>query len=228
MDRYSLIGHGSFPRELVLLQGTGCRWRRCTFCDYHGDTGGDPFSVNREVLGRVTGEYGVLDVINSGSGTELDPDTLRMIRDVVRERNIGTLWFEMHYMYRYRLADFARQFAPAAVKFRCGVESFRPELRDAWKKGIPSSATPEDIASFFQGVCLLCCTEGDSQERILGDIAIARKYFEYCSVNLFCNNTTAVRRDERLVSWFIREVYPWLKDEPGFEVLIDNTDLGVG
>ena len=223
-----MIGQGAFPREFVLLQGTGCRWGRCTFCDYHLDTGTDPYAVNRPVLERVTGKYGVLDIINSGSGAELDPDTLGLIQEVVRKRNIRTLWFEMHYMYRHRLADFALQFAPATVKFRCGVESFHPALRDSWKKGIPSSATPEEIASFFQGVCLLCCTEGDSENRILEDVAIARKYFEYCSVNLFCNNSTEIRRDGRLVSWFIREVYPWLKDDPRFEILIDNTDLGVG
>ena len=49
------------PREFVLLQGTGCRWRRCEFCDYHSDVSDDPFEVNRQVLEQVTGEYGVLD-----------------------------------------------------------------------------------------------------------------------------------------------------------------------
>ena len=34
MERYSLI-HTKLPREFVLLQGTGCRWGKCTFCDYH-------------------------------------------------------------------------------------------------------------------------------------------------------------------------------------------------
>jgi hypothetical protein len=37
-----------------------------------------------------------------------------------------------------------------------------------------------------------------------------------------------VRRDERLVEWFRTEVYPSIKDELRIEVLIDNTDLGVG
>ena len=47
MERYALI-HKVLPREFVLLQGTGCRWKRCTFCDYHGDVSDDPFAVNRE------------------------------------------------------------------------------------------------------------------------------------------------------------------------------------
>jgi hypothetical protein len=47
-------------------------------------------------------------------------------------------------------------------------------------------------------------------------------------VNLFCNNGTAIKRNEELAGWFVAEVYPLLKDEPGIEVLIENTGLGVG
>ena len=227
MERYALIST-KMPREFVLLQGTGCRWKKCTFCDYHEDVSEHPFQVNAPILRQVTGQYGVLDVINSGSALELDEDTLSLIKEVVKEKHIHTLWFEAHYMYRKKLADFARQFAPARVKFRCGVETFDAELRDSWKKGIPSSVTPEDIARYFQGVCLLCCTQGESKERIIKDIDIAKKHFEYFSVNVFCNNTTSVQQDAELASWFAREVYPRIKDEEGIEVLMENTDLGVG
>ena len=227
MERYALIST-KMPREFVLLQGTGCRWKKCTFCDYHDDVSEHPFQVNAPVLRQVTGQYGVLDVINSGSALELDEDTLSLIKEVVKEKHIHTLWFEAHYMYRKKLADFARQFAPVQVKFRCGVETFDAELRDSWKKGIPASVTPEDIARYFQGVCLLCCTQGESKERIIKDIDIAKKHFEYFSVNVFCNNTTFVQQDAELASWFAREVYPRIKDEEGIEVLMENTDLGVG
>ena len=227
MDRYSLIDT-KMPREFLLLQGRGCRWHRCTFCNYHEDTSESPFHINKECLERVTGRYGVLDIINSGSAMEIDEDTLDLIAHVVREKKIETLWFEAHYMYRHRLADFARRFAPAQVKFRCGIESFAPQLREEWNKGVPSSVTPADVARYFNGVCLLCCTVGDSRERILNDIATADKYFEYFSVNLFCNNGTAIQRDEALAAWFIDEVYPKIKDNPKIEVLINNTDLGVG
>lgn len=227
MERYSLI-HTKFPREFVLLQGTGCRWKQCTFCDYHTDVSSHPFEVNRPILEKVTGIYGVLDVINSGSALELDEETLCLIEEVVQRCQIHTLWFESHYMYRHRLSDFAQRFAPACVKFRCGVESFHPSLREEWCKGVPTTVSATDIARYFQGVCLLCCTQGDSRERILSDIAEARRYFEYFSVNLFCNNTTIVRRDEELVRWFVHEVYPSLLSEPRAEVLIGNTDLGVG
>ena len=227
MDRYALI-HTKMPREFVLLQGTGCRWKKCTFCDYHDDVSEHPFTINEPVLRQVTGQYGVLDVINSGSALELDEETIALIKEVVKEKQIHTLWFEAHYMYRKKLADFARQFAPVQVKFRCGVETFDAGLRDAWKKGIPSSVTPEDVAKYFQGVCLLCCTQGESKEHIMKDIEIAQTHFEYFSVNVFCNNSTSVKQDKELAQWFAREVYPKIKDEEGIEVLMENTDLGVG
>ena len=227
MERYALIDR-VLPREFVLLQGTGCRWKRCTFCDYHGDVSDDPFAVNREVLAQVQGVYGVLDIINSGSAMELDEQTLGMIKEVVKEKKIHTLWFEAHYMYKNQLAKFAEQFDGVEVKFRCGVESFDGSLRERWKKGIAASVTVEEVAQYFQGVCLLCCTEGDSKERILRDIALAERYFEYASVNVFCENTTTVKRDEELVKWFVTEVYSKLKKSNKIEILINNTDLGVG
>ena len=227
MDRYSLI-HTKMPREFVLLQGMGCKWKKCTFCDYHEDVSENPYEVNESVLRQVTGEYGVLDIINSGSAMELDDKTIALIKEVVKEKQIHTLWFEAHYMYRKKLASFAEQFVPVKVKFRCGVETFDVELRDRWKKGIPSSVTPEDVAQYFQGVCLLCCTEGESKEHIMNDIEIAMKHFEYFSVNVFCNNSTPVKQDPDLAQWFAREVYPQIKDVDGIEVLMENTDLGVG
>ena len=257
MERYSII-RDKMPREFVLLQGTGCKWRRCEFCDYHSDVSDDPFEVNRQVLEQVTGEYGVLDVINSGSAFELDDRTIELLRRIIVEKNIHTLWCEMHWMYRNRLEEFREQITHfvrdfysarhneqalsalanrkniqitdngVQVKFRCGVETFDPELRKRWNKGVPEGVTAEEVARYFQGVCLLCCTEGETRERIVRDIELARKHFEYFSVNVFCNNTTKIKRDQALVDWFVSEVYPTIKDDPRIEVLIDNTDLGVG
>ena len=49
MQRYSLIKE-KMPREFLLLQGTGCRWAKCTFCDYFGDCSSNPYEVNKKVL----------------------------------------------------------------------------------------------------------------------------------------------------------------------------------
>lgn len=227
MNRYSRI-ENNFPREFLLLQGLGCKWRKCTFCNYYEDASTSAYETNRPILEQVTGEFGVLDIINSGSAMELDAQTIALIKEVVKRKHIHTLWFEAHYMYRHQLADFAAQFEGVDVKFRCGIESFSPELRRRWNKGIADDVTAADVARYFKGVCLLCCTDGDSRERILNDIELAKTHFEYFSVNLFCENGTSVHRNEELAQWFIIEVLPQIKSIPGIEILVDNTDLGVG
>ena len=45
---------------------------------------------------------------------------------------------------------------------------------------------------------------------------------------MFCENTTQVKRDDALAKWFLEKVYPELKRSKKIEILIDNTDLGVG
>ena len=229
MNRYSVI-QGKLPRELLLLQGRGCKWRKCTFCDYHEDVSANPYKINKVVLEQVSGEYGVLDIINSGSAMELDSETIEAIRRIVREKGIHTLWFEAHYMYRKQLDDFTRQFHPTRVKFRCGVETFAPTLRTKWQKGIAPHVAPQDIARHFQGLCLLCCTDTpeDTRERLLRDIELAERYFEYYSINVFCPNNTTIHRNDDTFRWFMTEVYPSLQNSSKAEVLIENTDLGVG
>ena len=227
MIRYSVIKE-KFPREFVLLQGRGCKWGKCTFCDYHSDTSEKPFEVNRTVLEQVSGLYGVLDVINSGSCMELDGQTLELLQSIVAEKNIHTLWFEAHWIYRHKLAAFAALFPGVQVKFRCGVETFDPVLRKRWNKGIPETVAAADIAGYFKGVCLLCGTDVEDFNHIVTDIETACENFEYLSVNLFCNNTTGVKRNEEIAKRFVDEIYPLYKENPKIEILIENNDLGVG
>ena len=226
MIRYSRIDRG-FRREFVLLQGLGCRWRKCTFCDYHLDTSGDPYEVNRAVLELVSGDFGVLDVINSGSAMELDRRTVDLIASIVVEKGIQDLWFEAHWMYRNRLSDFASRF-PCRVHFRTGVESFSGQLRTAWRKGIGEDVTPQEVRRYFEGVCLLVGVEGQSREDVLSSIRIAEDSFDYYSVNLFCPNSTSVRRDEELSRWAEATLPGLLAQSAKAELLLENTDLGVG
>ena len=60
------------------------------------------------------------------------------------------------------------------------------------------------------------------------DVEIAERLFDYYSVNLFCPNSTATERDDELAEIFIREIAPIIRRSPKAEVLIENTDLGVG
>lgn len=227
LSRYAVIT-SKFPREFLLLQGKGCVWKQCSFCDYHIDFSETPFSINKDILSQVTGAFQVLDIINSGSAMELDLETITYLQKIVLEKKIKVMWFEAHYLYRETLSDFAALFPSVDLKFRCGVESFSANRRLLWRKGIPSSVTPQEISKYFQGICLLTCVKGQTKEEILNDIEIAKNHFEYFSVNVFCNNSTTEKQDPELLSWFMEEVYPGLKIESKAEVLIQNTDLGVG
>ncbi len=225
--RYSLI-KTKMPRELILLQGRGCKWKKCIYCDYYNDISSEPFNVNKSVIKNVTGKYSTLDVINSGSAMELDCSTIELLRKIVKECGIHTLWFEAHWMYRNKLDEFAKLFPGTDVKFRIGVETFEPHIRSSWNKGIPAYVKPEDIAKYFKGVCLLVGIEGQTEEMVRSDIEIARKYFEYFSINIFIENSTTVKRNEKLINWFKKDIYNEIKNIDKIEILIDNTDLGVG
>lgn len=226
LERYSLITEG-MQREFILLQGTGCRWRHCTFCDYYDDVSSDPFAVNKAVLDEVTGRYKVLDIINSGSAPEFDDRTIGYISRTAVDKGITDLWFEAHWMYRNVLEKFASRF-PCRVHFRTGVESFNPKLRSAWNKGIGEDVTPEMIRKHFEGVCLLAGVKGQTVEDIMQSVETAEKLFSYYSVNLFTPNTTKTERDEELCRIFIEKLAPTIRKSAKAEVLIENTDLGVG
>ena len=80
MERYNKITNKN-PREIVLLKGRPCAWGKCRFCDYIEDNSRDVQemnALNQEVLSHVTGELGVLEVINSGSCFELPEETLKV------------------------------------------------------------------------------------------------------------------------------------------------------
>ena len=87
-ERYSRITAKN-QREICLLRGFPCAWGKCAFCDYIEDNSRDRESMitlNRDVLSHVTGEFGVLEVINSGSCFELPKETLEEIRNLIHEK----------------------------------------------------------------------------------------------------------------------------------------------
>ena len=90
MPRYSIIT-GKNPREICLLRGRGCQWRRCAFCDYHLDFSRNQeenFDLNRQVLAQVDGYLGRLEIINSGSFCDLCQQTHQEIRRICSEKKI--------------------------------------------------------------------------------------------------------------------------------------------
>ena len=96
LNRYAQI-HEKNPREIVMLRGKGCQWRRCRFCDYHLDSSPDQAAndrLNQEQLAKITGRYHKLEVINSGSFVDLSAETLSAIRRTCLEQAITEIHFE--------------------------------------------------------------------------------------------------------------------------------------
>ena len=230
--RYSKILEKN-PREIVLMRGSGCKWRRCRFCDYHLDFSLDEkenFLLNRQVIQQITGEFGILEVINSGSFCDLDKATILLILETCITKKITTLYFECHWMHRELIADFRKKFADAGitVKMKIGVETFDSLFRESYLDKGMGNATAEDIAQYFQQVCLLQGLPGQNKESMLKDIALGLQYFERVCVNIMVPNTKSILPDSRVVETFVKEIYPLYKDDDRVDILLNNTDFGVG
>ena len=227
-SRYSRITE-KHPREICLLRSFPCAWGKCSFCDYIEDNGRDEAAMaelNRQVLGQVTGELGTLEVINSGSCFELPERTLEDILRIVKDKRISGLFFESHWMYRSQVAGMRRRMGVPIV-FKIGVETFDYDFRQKRLNKHADFREPQEVAEYFDSPCLMVGIQGQTKEMIAHDIDCLKKYFRLGTVNVYNNNTTAVRRDEKLVQWFMEE-YEWLLADPAVEVLYEITDFGVG
>lgn len=227
-NRYSRITEKN-QREICLLRSFPCAWGKCSFCDYIEDNGRDEAAMtemNREVLGQVTGEFGVLEVINSGSCFELPGQTLEDIQRIVTDRGVRRLFFESHWMYRRQVAGMRRRMGVPIV-FKIGVETFDYDFRQRVLNKNADFREPQEVAEYFDSPCLMVGIEGQTRAMIAHDIDCMKRYFRLGTVNVYNNNTTAVRRDDELVQWFMEE-YRWLLEDPAVEVLYEITDFGVG
>ncbi|MDE5825835.1 MAG: radical SAM protein [Lachnospiraceae bacterium] len=232
LTRYSEITEKN-RREIVLLRGSGCKWRRCTFCDYHLDFGPDKdsnFALNQKVLKQVTGKYGKLEVINSGSFVDLDNQTVQLILDTCIEKRIAEIHFECHWMHRESVAALRKIFAAHGiqVKIKIGVETFDNQYREqVLRKGIDETS-PAKIAACFDEVCLLFGLDGQTEDSMLYDIETGLANFERICINIMVENTTKIRPDSSVIDIFMKKLYPIYKDNKRIDILLNNTDFGVG
>lgn len=228
MDRYNKITNKN-NREIVLLRSFPCIWGKCSFCDYIDDNGRDEDELNKlnkEVLDNITGEFGVLEVINSGSCFEIPKETMNYIKKIVDEKKIKLLFFESHWCYRNRL-DEIKNFFNVPIIFKIGVETFDYDFRNNFLNKNAKFKDAKEVAEKFQSVCLMVGIKGQTKDMIRKDIEILLENFKYGTINVFVDNTTSIKRDEELVQWFRKE-YSYLDDHPTIEVLYHNTDFGVG
>lgn len=228
MDRYSEIINKN-QREIVLLKSFPCIWGRCSFCDYIDDNSNLEEEMNKlnfEVLKNITGKYGVLEVINSGSCFEIPKATLERIKQIIKEKNIKKLFLESHWSYKNRIKEM-REYFEIPIIFKIGVETFDYDFRNNFLNKNARFKTPEDVKEYFDSPCIMVGIKGQTKEMIDNDIDIILNTFEKATVNVFINNSSKIKRDEELVKWFINK-YKFLNENPNIEVLYNNTDFGVG
>ena len=232
LQRYSVIS-GKMPREMVLLRGYGCGWARCAFCDYHLDKcpdGAANFALNQQVLSRITGEFHHLEAIKSGSFCELDAETLALLEKTCLEKEIRTLHFECHWMHRQKVNTLRKHYAALGirVRVRLGVETFDYDFREnILHKGI-GERSPEKIAEGFDECNLLFGLSGQTVDSMRQDIELGLQYFDRLYINLMTPNTAPLQPDPEVCSAFRRELYPLYQDDPRVDILLNNTDFGVG
>lgn len=232
LNRYSIISQKN-SREIILLRGNGCKWRRCRFCDYHLDYSRDEeenFRLNKAEIEKVTGIYGTLEVINSGSFTDLDHKTMQAVLDKCLEKKIGQLHFECHWMHRDKIKDIKKFFREygITVKIKIGVETFDALFRESYlDKGITAD-TPQEIAAYYDECCLLFGIPGQNKASMEQDILTGLTYFERVCINIMNENSKPVKPAPAVIGEFVNELLPVYLDNPRIDILIENTDFGVG
>ena len=60
------------------------------------------------------------------------------------------------------------------------------------------------------------------------DIETGLTYFDRVCVNIMTPNGMPIQPDERVIKSFLTHIYPHYRDNPRVDILIENTDFGVG
>ena len=133
-------------------------------------------------------------------------------------------------MYRRKIQELRDFFGEigTTVKVKIGVETFDEAFRETvFQKGMPR-ATAEDIASYCDEVCLLFGITGQTVDSMRQDIETGLAHFERVCVNIMVPNTTSVVPDEAVIRLFKEKLYDQYIDNPRVDILLNNTDFGVG
>lgn len=225
MKRYGVIDDFKEQLEVVLLRGGGCSWGRCTFCDYCKDYTSsmhDNYKLNRKVLSQVTGKFGKLQVICSGSFAELDLMTIRKIKEICLDMKIHTIIFEGHWMHRYLVDDMKKMFDEFNLEFIVGAETFNIQYREHLMKKGMGYVTPSTIRKYFNRVNIMFGLEHQTLQMLEEDMRIACELFDKVALNIFTPNTTQCKRNEEAVQEFYNSrLYHEVMKNPKVRVLDD-------
>lgn len=190
----------------------------------------EQYQINFRALERVTGEFGVLEAINSGSIFELNEKSFRRLLEVCKERKIKRLIVESHYMYKSHIMDLKERCSKLGITLQVkgGVETFDSEFREKILNkgfGYPSLS---DLQEVFDIVNLLVGVKGQTLEQVEDDIKVGMENFDRVCVNLYKEMEDIMPADEELKRRFMQSIYPTYKDFENIDILVENTDFGVG
>ena len=133
-------------------------------------------------------------------------------------------------MYKRQIKEFRKKCNELGIilKVKGGVETFDAHLReDVWKKGF-GKVSLDEFKEAFDEINLLVGVKGQNLEQIERDIEIGRKNFERICVNVYKEMDDIIPADKKLEEEFVKKLYPKYKDDPNIDILLQNTDFGVG
>ena len=77
-------------------------------------------------------------------------------------------------------------------------------------------------------IILLQGISGQTKESMISDIETGLKYFSRICVNIMVENQMPIKPDKKVIEQFVEYVYPLYKDNDRVDILLNNTDFGVG
>lgn len=133
-------------------------------------------------------------------------------------------------MYKSRIITLREKCSKLGIvlQVKGGVETFDADFREnVLNKGF-GYPTLSDLQEVFDIVNLLVGVEGQTLEQVEEDIKIGIENFDRVCFNLYKEMDDIMPADEELKRKFLQEVYPLYKDFENVDILVENTDFGVG
>ena len=94
-------------------------------------------------------------------------------------------------------------------------------------KGIKET-DPAEIAKIFNECCLLFGLPGQTLQSMQNDIETGLQHFERICINIMVENNAPLQPSEEVRQLFVNNLYPLYKENPRIDILLHNTDFGVG
>lgn len=133
-------------------------------------------------------------------------------------------------MYKSRIITLREKCSKLGIvlQVKGGVETFDADFREKiLNKGF-GYPTLSDLQEVFDIVNLLVGVEGQTIEQVEENIKIGMENFDRVCVNLYKEMDDIMPANEDLKRKFMQEVYPLYKDFENVDILVENTDFGVG